>query len=93
MPAIQTQVRLALMQSVYCWFTWILIFFNVRSYIGVYFKIFGKGPKEFSDSSVPVQQYLKFETASKSFKQLHVKTMSSSVDAIIFDIVALKLRV
>lgn len=59
---------------------------------GVFFKIFGKGPREFTDSSVPIQQFLKFETASKSFKQLHVKTMSSSVDAIILDAVALKLR-
>ena len=60
--------------------------------LGTYMRVFGKGPKEFSDGSIPVQQFLKFETPSKSFKQIHVKNFSHNVDAFILDAVAFKSR-
>ena len=46
-------------------------------------KIFGKGPKELADSAVA--EYLKFESSSKSFKNLPVKSFSSAVDGVIID--------
>ena len=55
------------------------------SYPGTFFKIFGKGPGEFSEGNIQVQQFLKFETSAKTFKQLHVKSFSSNVDAIVLD--------
>ena len=57
-----------------------------------FFKIFGKGPKEFCEGSIPVVQFLKFETSSKTFKQLHVKSFSGNVDAIVVDAVSFKQR-
>ena len=58
----------------------------------MYFRVFGKGPKELVDGSTPVQQYLKFETASKTFKALPVRGFLSTVDAVILDAVSLKHR-
>ena len=46
-------------------------------------KIFGRGPKELVDSTV--SEYLKFESSSKSFKNLPVKSFSSAVDGVIID--------
>ena len=46
-------------------------------------KIFGKGPKELADATV--SEYLKFESSSKSFKNLPVKSFSSAVDGVIID--------
>ena len=60
--------------------------------LGAFMRVFGKGPKEFTDGSIPVQQFLKFETPSKSFKQIHVKNFSHNVDAFILDAVAFKAR-
>ena len=54
--------------------------------------MFGKGPKELIDGTTPVQQYLKFETASKSFKALPVRGFLSTVDAVILDAISLKNR-
>ena len=59
---------------------------------GIYFRVFGKGPKELIDGTTPVQQYLKFETASKSFKALPVRGFLSTVDAVILDAISLKNR-
>jgi hypothetical protein len=67
--------------------------FNRKPITGALFRIFGKGPKELSDGSLAVQQYLKFETSSKTFKQLHVKSVSSNVDAIVLDALAFKSKV
>jgi hypothetical protein len=46
-------------------------------------KIFGKGPKELTDAAV--SEYLKFESSSKSFKNLPVRSFSSAVDGVIID--------
>lgn len=54
-----------------------------------YFRLFGRGPKEFSGEGLPVQQFLKFESSTKAFKQLHVKQMSANVDAIVVDAAAM----
>ena len=56
--------------------------------IGEIFKIFGKGPKLILSNYV--QDYLKYETASRTFKILPTKNLSATVDAISVDPAKLK---
>jgi len=66
---------------------------NNSSYMN-YVKIYGKGPKEINGANpVGLQKYLKFETAAKQFKDLHVKGVTSTVDAIVLDPIKLKVKV
>ena len=60
------------------------LFLNFHGRLGCFEKIYGKGPKEIDDSVV--EEYLKFESSSKSFKSLPVKSFSSAVDGIILDV-------
>jgi len=48
-------------------------------------KIYGRGPKQLEGSDKSVAGYLKFETSSKSFKSVHVRGFTASVDAVILD--------
>ena len=49
---------------------------------GLVLKIFGKGPREVGD--VVVEEFLKFDSSSKSFKTLTaVRSFSSAVDGFV----------
>lgn len=51
-------------------------------------RIYGIGPKELPSSGAEntlIQGYMKYETASKSFKNIPVKGISNTVDAVILD--------
>ena len=53
--------------------------------IEVVVKIYGRGPKQLVGSDQSVAGYLKFETSSKSFKTVHVRGFTASVDAVVLD--------
>lgn len=57
-------------------------------FLGEIFKIFGKGPKLILSNYV--QDYLKYESASRAFKILPTKSISATVDAISVDPAKLK---
>jgi hypothetical protein len=59
--------------------------------IGYVEKIYGKGPKDITDST-GVEEYLKFDSSSKSFKNLPVRSLSSAVDAVILDVNKIRLK-
>lgn len=64
--------------------------YAVDPYTGAIHKIFGRGPK-----SLPVlciEDYFKYESSSRSFKKLPVKSLSSTVDAVSVDPSQLKKR-
>jgi len=48
-------------------------------------RIYGKGPAQIKDTDTTIREYLKFETSSKSFKTLPVKSISSTVDGIVLE--------
>lgn len=48
--------------------------------------MFGKGgPGVLSENDSVIKEFLKFETSSKSFKAIPVKTISNTTDAIILE--------
>ena len=51
-------------------------------------KIYGRGPKQLVGSDQSVAGYLKFETSSKSFKTVHVRGFTASVDGVVLDAAA-----
>ena len=63
-------------------------YFHINIVLGEIFKIFGKGPKIILSNYV--QDYLKYETASRTFKILPTKNLSATVDAIAVDPAKLK---
>ena len=62
--------------------------YAVDPYTGAIGKIFGRGPKALLISSV--EEYYKYESSSRSFKKLPVKSLSSTVDAVSVDPAKLK---
>lgn len=61
---------------------------RVGSTAGSIRKVYGKGPavlQHGEGSADAIQEFLKFETSSKSFKTLPVTAFSSSVDAVILE--------
>lgn len=54
-------------------------------------KIYGRGPKQLVGSDQSVAGYLKFETSSKSFKTVHVRGITASVDGVVLDAAAANL--
>lgn len=81
MPLTPTKVSSWKVYRVDCELTWSF----VRA-AGCYFRVYGKGPRDFTEDSLAVQQYLKFETSTKAFKQLHVKAISNNVDGVVIEV-------
>ena len=48
-------------------------------------RIYGKGPPTLSEDDRLIKEFLKFETSSKAFKDLPVRSVSSTVDAIVLE--------
>ncbi len=48
-------------------------------------RVYGKGPATLTENDPQIKEYMKFETSSKAFRDLPVRTISSTVDAIILE--------
>ena len=49
-------------------------------------RVYGKGPNRVNEANnYLVSEFLKYETSSKAFKSLPVKSISSAVDAIVLN--------
>jgi hypothetical protein len=58
-----------------------IVYFNIENL----FRIYGKGPAHIKEADGGIREFLKFETSSKSFKNLPVKSVTSTVDGIILE--------